>query len=732
MSDGLKYKLRKMDVFLASQGGKAYEVTLGKLKYALRHSASFQNVVVSERKFEDICWKYDKKRTDSSEPLVSVIVPNYNHEPYLRERLDSIYAQTYKNFEVILLDDCSTDNSRKILLEYAKKNAGNTRVLFNDCNSGHVFKQWNKGIKAAKGVLIWIAESDDYCDPNFLQEMVGMFEFDSVKLSFARSDFMQEGQKIWCTEEYLHDLKIFKWNKPFYMTAHNMVKHGFAIHNMIPNVSSAVFRNIGQIPQMVEQVCSEMHLSGDWIFYLTIMKGGVVGYTNRTTNYYRIHSKSTSLKVQKEADYYLEFEKVSKFIAENYNVKKDVFNIILSNLKQHYCVTNDVGNGDIVENYYHVKEILERSKYRKPNILMTCYSMKSGGGETYPIYLANEMHRQGLAVTLLNFDIEERETRIEELINPGLPVVNIKSLDYFKHIVVHLGGEVIHSHHASVDEAVAQWLSHNEGLGAHVITLHGMYEAIEDKDCTRVIEKTWESCYKYIYIADKNLKCFVDRRYPIDSGRFIKMPNGLPVMNYSPVERSTLGIEEDSFVLTIVSRGLPEKGWKEGIEAVVRARKQSSRPIHLVILGDGDVRKALEETAPEYVHFMGTQSNVRDYFAMSDAGLLPSYFKGESYPLVVIECLMVGKPVIATDIAEVRNQLSAEDGQLAGILLQLSNWKLDTDEMVGAILEMAGNNEKYNLFKSRTFSAAKKFDIVNIAKQYVSIYCEAVNSDSKL
>jgi len=48
-------------------------------------------------------------------PKVSVIVPNYNHAPYLKQRIDSILAQSYQDFELILLDDCSTDNSREML-----------------------------------------------------------------------------------------------------------------------------------------------------------------------------------------------------------------------------------------------------------------------------------------------------------------------------------------------------------------------------------------------------------------------------------------------------------------------------------------------------------------------------------------------------------------------------------------------------------------------------------------
>ena len=54
-------------------------------------------------------------------PRVSVIVPNYNHAPYLRQRLDSIFNQTFQDFEVIILDDCSTDNSKEVIEEYRNR-----------------------------------------------------------------------------------------------------------------------------------------------------------------------------------------------------------------------------------------------------------------------------------------------------------------------------------------------------------------------------------------------------------------------------------------------------------------------------------------------------------------------------------------------------------------------------------------------------------------------------------
>jgi glycosyltransferase involved in cell wall biosynthesis len=94
-------------------------------------------------------------------PLISVIVPNYNHEKYLKQRLESVFNQTYVNFEVILLDDFSTDSSTNILSEYAK-NPKVSHCVFNETNSGNTFVQWNKGIALAKGDYIVKKDSRQY------------------------------------------------------------------------------------------------------------------------------------------------------------------------------------------------------------------------------------------------------------------------------------------------------------------------------------------------------------------------------------------------------------------------------------------------------------------------------------------------------------------------------------------------------------------------------------------
>ena len=87
---------------------------------------------------------------------VSIIVPNYNYERYLKERINSILNQTYTDYELILLDDASTDNSAELLAKY-KNHPKVSHVIINKENSGSPFKQWMKGILLAKGEWIWIA-----------------------------------------------------------------------------------------------------------------------------------------------------------------------------------------------------------------------------------------------------------------------------------------------------------------------------------------------------------------------------------------------------------------------------------------------------------------------------------------------------------------------------------------------------------------------------------------------
>lgn len=123
------------------------------------------------------------------QPKVSVIIPNYNHALYLDERIQSVLNQSYDNFEIIILDDMSKDNSREVIEKY-RECPKISHILYNETNSGSTFRQWKKGITLAKGEFIWIAESDDYCEPSLLEALVKQIQaHPTCTLAYALSQW---------------------------------------------------------------------------------------------------------------------------------------------------------------------------------------------------------------------------------------------------------------------------------------------------------------------------------------------------------------------------------------------------------------------------------------------------------------------------------------------------------------------------------------------------------------
>lgn len=129
-----------------------------------------------------------------NQPLISVIIPVYNVEDYLRECVDSVINQTYKNLEIILVDDGSTDSSGKICDKYAEKDK-RVRVVHKE-NSGPS-KTRNVGLGHAKGKYIYFLDSDDYIEPNALELLVNTAESNGADLVFFDAlSFSDDGAKI--------------------------------------------------------------------------------------------------------------------------------------------------------------------------------------------------------------------------------------------------------------------------------------------------------------------------------------------------------------------------------------------------------------------------------------------------------------------------------------------------------------------------------------------------------
>jgi glycosyltransferase involved in cell wall biosynthesis len=227
-------------------------------------------------------------------PKVSVIIPNYNHAPYLRQRIDSVLGQTCQDFEVILLDDCSTDNSRSIISEYASD--PRVKIEFNETNSGSTFKQWDKGMRLARGEYIWMAESDDYAEERLLERLVKVLDEEpDVTFAYCRSwRITPEGQRNGFADSYLARFEPGRWATDFRADGREECRNWFVFANSVPNASCAVFKKA--VYDRIGGVDQNMRVSGDWKLWAAMAFEGRIAYVAEPLNYYREHDATVRIK----------------------------------------------------------------------------------------------------------------------------------------------------------------------------------------------------------------------------------------------------------------------------------------------------------------------------------------------------------------------------------------------------------------------------------------------------
>ena len=223
----------------------------------------------------------------SALPRVSIIVPNYNHKAYLAERLESIRSQTFRDFELILMDDASTDGSLELLRKFADRPG--TRLLVNKANSGSPFHQWNQGVEQAQGEYIWIAESDDSAGPEFLEKLVWALDrHPTAGLAECGSERIDDAGNI--SGPLLHDAhpeEADRWNADFLAEGREEIRRYLYLQNTIPSASAVVFRR--EMYQKAGPADTRFKLAGDWLQWVKILLHSDRYFLAERLSFSRIH-----------------------------------------------------------------------------------------------------------------------------------------------------------------------------------------------------------------------------------------------------------------------------------------------------------------------------------------------------------------------------------------------------------------------------------------------------------
>jgi glycosyltransferase involved in cell wall biosynthesis len=266
---------------------------------------------------------------------VSIIIPSFNHSKFLTERLNSIKNQTYTDWEAIIIDDKSTDNSVQILSEFASDNKAKIKqFIINKNNSGSGYFSWQKGIELADTEFIWIAETDDYSDKYFLEEQINLLiNNPQCTLSFCSSNYVNESKEyLYNSKKRTHELNVLQ--NEFKVFEGNVLIKKMPFNTYITNGSSVVFRRPKQaIPPEIfdNKLCSDLFL---WSF---LVQNNSFAFLNKNLNFFRRHEGSISTYLQKNKMEAVFHEK-AKYL--NYFAQTEKFDQFLEHYIKNYIWTH--------------------------------------------------------------------------------------------------------------------------------------------------------------------------------------------------------------------------------------------------------------------------------------------------------------------------------------------------------------------------------------------------------
>lgn len=253
-------------------------------------------------------------------PKCSVIIPNYNHANYLAQRINSILSQTYNNYELIILDDGSKDESLAVIEKY-KTHAKVAHIIVNETNSGSPFHQWTKGITLASGEWIWIAESDDYAEPDFLETAfatiakcpeAGIFYSDSIYNTDDGTPYRFKNSASFKNDYF----QTKKWSDDYCITGTEELNYFLKYICTIINASCTVIRK-DKLLNIINNL-KDFRYHGDWYCFIAIALNTNICYSSKPLNSCRMHQENFLNNIQKSQS------KKEYFRILNLLVKNDV------------------------------------------------------------------------------------------------------------------------------------------------------------------------------------------------------------------------------------------------------------------------------------------------------------------------------------------------------------------------------------------------------------------------
>lgn len=292
-------------------------------------------------------------------PLISICMPNHNYENFIKETIESILAQTYTNFELIIVDDASTDSSVQVIKSF---NDSRIRLIQNQSNM-FMFPTINKAIKHSKGEIITVIHSDDMYEKTFLEEVVNAYETYPDKKVFIT------GVNFYHSDE--------NYKVPWYPYSQGGIKHKKEVlirladaNNIGNGVNVAIHRDcldeVGYFTETYKYI-------GDFDYWLRLAEVYDFVYIPKILSNYRIHGSNITHSLVRDLKFFREgYEVFNKNISESRVVSPKAYNNMMFIARKKiintaFDISIKYNSGKIL------RDILKFSREVHPDIIYEAY-----------------------------------------------------------------------------------------------------------------------------------------------------------------------------------------------------------------------------------------------------------------------------------------------------------------------------------------------------------------------
>lgn len=226
--------------------------------------------------------------------LISVILTSYNHKEYLESAITHILNQTYKNIELIIIDDCSTDGSQDIIKKYQSDNR--VKVYLLESNLGSYVKSTNLGATYASGKYLNFAQCDDFSDLYLLEKLYdALTAYPNCGVAYSSSFLIDEHDTI-IGDDYQGRTALFKVKCRTSTDIIGKEMRRFLYQScVIPNLSAVLIRK--DLFQGVKGLSEEFLVMADWDLWLRLTYKTDFYYLRENLNYFRQHSTTIRSRI---------------------------------------------------------------------------------------------------------------------------------------------------------------------------------------------------------------------------------------------------------------------------------------------------------------------------------------------------------------------------------------------------------------------------------------------------